>query len=91
MSVPGVFSGHPSSTTAPAGADVTDIEWTPAERGEDGSGEVTIGHTATEDFNMPMTQEGARRLADRMFGDDKSELPLTGDGLHWVRRRWSQA
>jgi len=33
MSVPGVFSGHPS-TTAPAGADVTDIEWSPAERGD---------------------------------------------------------
>ena len=73
-----------SSEMPPAGMDVTDIEWEPPEE-ENSPGEVTIGHTTKNDVNMPMTEVGARRLADRMFGDEKTELPLTGHGVHWVR------
>ena len=50
-----------------------------------GLGDVTIEHRAMGDVNTPMTRDDARRLAQRMFGDDKSELPLSGDGVHWVR------
>jgi hypothetical protein len=90
MSQPGVFSERPFADS-PAGANVTDIEWEPVEPGEDGSGEVTIEHTATEDVSMPMTLDGARRLADRLFGDDKIERPLTGHGIHWARKGRPQA
>jgi hypothetical protein len=68
-----------------AGEDVTDIEWEPPEKNGEGPGEVTIEHRVISDVTAPMKQDDARRLADRMFGDDKTELPLTGDGVHWVR------
>jgi hypothetical protein len=69
----------------PAGRDVTDIEWEPPQPAGAGPGEVTIEHRAVDDVTMPMTEDGARRLADRMFGDDKTELPPSGPGVHWVR------
>jgi hypothetical protein len=67
------------------GADVTDIEWEAPKEGADGPGLVTIGHAAMENVNMPMTQDAARRLADRMFGYEKTEIPLSGEGVHWIR------
>jgi hypothetical protein len=70
----------------PAGNDVTDIEWEPPLDAETGPGEVTIEHTVVSDVNMPMTEVGARRLADTMFGDDKTESPVAGSGVHWARR-----
>jgi len=45
--------------------------------------EATIEHTVVSDVNMPMTEVEARRLADRMFGDDKTESPVAGSGVHW--------
>jgi len=70
----------------PAGKDVTDIEWEPPLEAETGPGEATIEHAAISDVNMPMTEVEARRLADRMFGDDKTESPVAGSGIHWSRR-----
>jgi hypothetical protein len=67
------------------GSDVTDIEWEPPHKLGDGPGEVTIEHRVISDVTAPMKQEDARRLADRMFGDDKTEVPLSGEGVHWVR------
>jgi hypothetical protein len=68
-----------------AGQDVTEIGWEPPRKLGGGPGEVTIEHRVISDVIAPMTQDDARRLADRMFGDDKTELPLTGEGVHWVR------
>jgi hypothetical protein len=68
-----------------AGEDVTDIEWEPPPNDEGGLGEVTIEHRVVGDTKAPMKRDDARRLADRVFGDDKRELPLRGEGLHWVR------
>jgi len=70
----------------PKGTDVIDIEWEAPERVEDRLGMVTIGHDAMEDVNLLMTQDAARRLADRMFGSDKTEIPVIGQGIHWIRR-----
>lgn len=72
------------------GEDVTDIEWEPPQKTEDGPGEVTIEHRVIEDVKAPMTQDDASRLADRMFGDDKMELPHMGTGIHWARAGLSQ-
>ena len=69
-----------------AGQDVTDIEWEPPREAGTGPGEATIEHTAVSDVNMPMTEVEARRLANRMFGDDKKESPVAGSGVHWSRR-----
>lgn len=68
-----------------AGEDVTDIAWEPPSRTGEGPGEVTIEHRVINDVVAPMKQDDASRLADRMFGDDKMELPQAGDGMHWVR------
>jgi hypothetical protein len=68
-----------------AGKDVVDIEWEPPDNIGDGPGEVTIEHRVVSDVKAPMKQDDARRLADRMFGDDKTEIPLSGEGVHWVR------
>jgi hypothetical protein len=68
-----------------AGQDVTDIGWEPPRKLGIGPGEVTIEHKVISDVIAPMTQDDARRLADRMFGDDKRELPIRGEGVHWVR------
>jgi hypothetical protein len=38
-----------------------------------------------DDVEMLMTQDEARRLADRMFGYDKTEIPLGGRVVHWIR------
>ena len=70
----------------PAGKDVTDIEWEPPLDAETGPGEVTIEHAVVSDVNMPMTEVDARRLADHMFGDDKTESPVGGSGVHWAKR-----
>jgi hypothetical protein len=68
-----------------AGEDVTDIAWVPPRKLGEGPGEVTIEHRAISDVKAPMTEADAGRLADRMFGDDKKELPSAGTGVHWVR------
>lgn len=54
-----------------AGEDVTDIEWEPPHKEGGGPGEVTIEHRVVGDVITPMMQDDARRLADRVFGDDK--------------------
>jgi hypothetical protein len=77
----------------PARKDVTDIEWEPPLNGDAGPGEVTIEHTVVSDVNVPMAELDARRLADHMFGDDKTESLVAGAGVHWARgpadrRRW---
>jgi hypothetical protein len=66
------------------GEDVTNIAWEPPKIG-DALGEVTIEHRVISDVTMPMKQDDARRLATRVFGDDKKELLLRGDAVHWVR------
>jgi hypothetical protein len=66
------------------GEDVTNIAWEPPKVG-DALGEVTIEHRVIGDVTMPMKQDDARRLANRVFGDDKKELLLRGDAVHWVR------
>ncbi|HVC71682.1 MAG TPA: hypothetical protein VNC61_15615 [Acidimicrobiales bacterium] len=48
---------------------------------------MTIEHRVVSDVTTPMKQDDARRLADRVFGDDKTEVPLGGDGVHWARTR----
>ncbi len=68
-----------------AGVVVTDIEWEPPARDGDGPGEVTIEHRVVSDVSTPMKRDDARRLADRVFGDEKTEVPLSGDGVHWAR------
>ena len=68
-----------------AGEDVTGIGWEPPENFGDRPGEVTIEHRVISDVKTPMKQDDARRLADRVFGEEKTELPLGGDGIHWVR------
>jgi hypothetical protein len=70
----------------PAGKDVTDIEWEPPLDARTGPGEATIEHTVVRDVNMPMTEVEARRLADRLLGDDKTESLVAGSGVHWARR-----
>ena len=70
-----------------AGEDVTDIEWEPPPRDGDGPGDVTIEHRVVGDVTTPMKQDDARRLADRVFGDEKTEVPVSGDGVHWARSR----
>jgi hypothetical protein len=67
------------------GLDITGIEWEPPQKLGEGPGEVTIEHRVVGDVTAPMKQDDARRLADRMFGDDKTEVHLVGDGVHWVR------
>jgi hypothetical protein len=67
------------------GEDVTDIGWEPPSKTEDGPGEVTIEHRVIDDVKAPMTQDDAGRLADRMFGAAKKELPHRGAGIHWGR------
>jgi hypothetical protein len=69
-----------------AGDDVTDIEWEPPDQVGKGPGEVTIEHRVISDVKAPMTRDDAGRLADRMFGADKKELPPVWDEVHWVRR-----
>jgi hypothetical protein len=68
------------------GEDVTDIQWEPPRRPGNGPGEVTIEHRVIDDVKAPMTEDDAGRLADRMFGEDKKEVPPRGVGLRWVRR-----
>jgi hypothetical protein len=70
----------------PAGKDVTDIEWEPPLEAGTGPGEATIEHMVVSDVNMPMTEIEARRLANRLFGDDKTESSVAGSGVHWARR-----
>ena len=72
--------------TMPAGEDVTEVGWEPSDGTVDGTGDVTIGHRAMDDVTAPMTRDDAGRLADRMFGDHKSEVRRAGSGAHWVRR-----
>jgi hypothetical protein len=68
-----------------AGKDVTDVGWEPSTVA-DGPGEVTIEHRAVDDVIMPMTQSAARRLANRLLGNDNRELSRYGTGFHWVKR-----
>jgi hypothetical protein len=67
------------------GDDVTDIGWEPPSKTQSGPGEVTIEHRVIDDVKAPMTQDDAGRLADRMFGASKTELPHRGAGIHWGR------
>lgn len=69
------------------GDDVTGIGWKPSWTVQDGSGDVTIEHAVVEDTKAPMTQDGARRLADRLFGANKTEVPTKGAALRWKRGR----
>jgi len=84
MSLRGILNER-SLSGSPKGVDVTDIEWEAPEQAGDGPGKVTIEHSAMDDVNMLMTQDEARRLADQIFGCDKTEIPLTGQGVHWIR------
>jgi hypothetical protein len=66
--------------------DVTDVGWEPPLNPDSGLGEVTIEHRAIDDVVMPMSQSAARRLANRLLGDDHRELSSYGRGFHWVRQ-----
>jgi hypothetical protein len=70
----------------PAGEDVTEVGWEPSNGTGNGAGDVTIEHRAMDAVKAPMTREDAGRLADRMFGNHKSEIRRPGSGAHWVRR-----
>jgi hypothetical protein len=74
-----------SSSVSPKGLDVVDIEWEAPEQVGDGPGRVTIEHSSMDDVNVLMTEEAARRLADRIFGSNKTEIHLTGQRVHWIR------
>jgi hypothetical protein len=65
---------------------VTEVGWEPSNGTVDGAGDVTIEHRAMDAVTTPMTRNDAGRLADRMFGDHKSEVRRPGSGAHWVRR-----
>jgi hypothetical protein len=69
----------------PARHDVTDIEWEPPLDAGTEPGEATIEHTVVSDVNTPMIEVDARRFADHMFGDDKTESPVAGSGVHLAR------
>jgi hypothetical protein len=65
--------------------DVTAIGWKPSWTKRDGSGDVTIEHTVVGDTKTPMTEDGARRLADCLFGADKTEVGTKGASVRWKR------
>jgi hypothetical protein len=69
------------------GTDVVAIQWQPPAKVGDAPGLVTIEHRMVRDVKATMKQDEARRLADRLFGPDKQELPLSGAGVHWVPSR----